>query len=187
MLCLGTCFCSWLLLPAFWLLPWILCLLGFLWVCPCILLFFLVPILFCFPSCVLPCFSLLLFLSLPWILLELPFCTPLWILLVSSPSLLLGSLVFVGIPCFPAFPAHAQPAFYVSGKRPIYPLHNAIIHWWLHGYLYSTYHVDICKCNWLPQPFVAIQLTVPNWRRGDSEKNGTKGIISIDATVNSLL
>ena len=55
---------------------------------------FLVPILFCFPSCVLPCFSLLLFLSLPWILLELPFCTPLWILLVSSPSFLLGSLVF---------------------------------------------------------------------------------------------
>ena len=62
---------------------------------------FLVPILFCFPSCVLPCFSLLLFLSLPWILLELPFCTPLWILLVSSPSFLLGSQVFVGIPCFP--------------------------------------------------------------------------------------
>ena len=101
MLCLGTCFCSWLLLPAFWLLPWILCLLGFLWVCPCILIFFLVPILFCFPSCVLPCFSLLLFLSLPWILLELPFCTPLWILLVSSPSFLLGTLVFVGILCFP--------------------------------------------------------------------------------------
>ena len=80
MFCLGICFCNWLLPPAILLWPWILCLLGFLWVCPCILPFFLVPIVFCFPSCVLPCFSPLLFLFLPWILRELPFCTLLWII-----------------------------------------------------------------------------------------------------------